>query len=456
MVIVLAFLFYPRIILKGSKDMEITYKENYKEPGSYVSYFGKKLTHVKVSGKVNTEKLGKYIVTYEYQKGVFHLKKKRIVHVVDNEAPTITLTSEKDVFVCPNQKYQEPGYSAQDNYDGDLTSKVKVEHDDKKGQVLYTVKDSSSNRKTVVRTYKYKDVEKPVLTLNGSSDENIYQGQKYVDDGFKAIDNCDGDLTSEVVVDGIVDTSIIGITTLKYQVTDKAGNKAIIERKVNVIKRPIGSTNGNGNGIIYLTFDDGPSSSTTPGILDILKEEGVKATFFVINHNSNLDYLIQRAYKEGHTIGLHSYSHQYQVIYGSRDAYIDDLRAIGNKVLSLTGVESKIIRFPGGTSNTISKKYSLGVMSLIVPYVLEQGYNYYDWNVASGDSGEAKTSSEVYQNVIKGLSHNKTNIVLMHDFANNKKTLNALRDIIHYGKNNGYSFDKIDMNTPIVRHKVNN
>lgn len=456
----ICFLLYlwlrPKIVLKGKETMILNYQEKYQEQGAYVSYFGKKLTPVLVTGKVNVKKLGEYRLLYTYQKGIFHLKKARIVRVVDKEAPIITLTGEHEVLLCPGKEYQELGFIATDNYDKDVTKKVKVHHDKKNKEIRYTVEDSSHNKQEVIRKYEFKDVEKPTITLTGSNEETMYQGQKYVEDGYIAMDNCDGDITSKVEVEGTVDTSQLGTYLLKYRVMDSASNEAIVERKINVIRRPASSTNGNGNGVIYLTFDDGPSSSITPGILDILKEEGVKATFFVINHDSSLDYLIQREYQEGHTVGLHSYSHQYNLVYQSKDAYFQDLNAIGNKVKSLIGIESKIIRFPGGGSNTVSRKYSQGIMSILTNEVLERGYRYYDWNVGSGDAGEASSPSQVYQNVINRLSHNKTNIVLMHDFNNNYKTLNALRDIIHYGKNNGYTFSNIDMSTPMVRHRVNN
>ena len=114
---------------------------------------------------------------------------------------------------------------------------------------------------------------------------------------------------------------------------------------------------------IYLTFDDGPSLDITPKILDLLKKHNIKATFFVINRNSNTDYLIKRAYNEGHTIGLHTSSHNYSKIYANETAYFNDLANIENKVIKITGTSSKIIRFPGGSSNTVSRNYNKGIMT---------------------------------------------------------------------------------------------
>src|SRR5699024_8931981 len=128
---------------------------------------------------------------------------------------------------------------------------------------------------------------------------------------------------------------------------------------------------------IYLTFDDGPRDGTTDVILDILKEKGVKATFFV-TMNGN-DSLIKRIVDEGHSIGIHTASHKYDIIYASRDNYFNDLEQVHKRIYDITGVDSKLIRFPGGSSNTISKKYSEGIMSTLTKEVLNKGYQYYDW-----------------------------------------------------------------------------
>lgn len=168
-----------------------------------------------------------------------------------------------------------------------------------------------------------------------------------------------------------------------------------------------------------------------------------------------MDYLIKRAYDSGHTIALHSYTHNYAKIYASKENYYADLKLISDKVEKITGEKSMIMRFPGGGSNTVSRKYQKGIMSELTKEVIEKGYRYYDWNVSSGDAGGAKNSDDVYNNVVKGLQKNRNNIVLMHDFSNSK-TVGALEAIIDYGLANGYIFDKIDMTTPMVRHGVNN
>ena len=168
------------------------------------------------------------------------------------------------------------------------------------------------------------------------------------------------------------------------------------------------------------------------------------------------DY-VKRAYNSGNTIALHTYTHNYSYVYSSIDNYFIDLNNVSNSVYNSIGIHPKIIRFPGGSSNTISKNYSNGIMSRLTNEVINRGYTYFDWNVDSNDAGgDGYNSNKIYNNVINGLSHSKTNIVLMHDSESHSASVDALRNIIKYGKNNGYTFKAITSDTPIVRHGVNN
>lgn len=206
---------------------------------------------------------------------------------------------------------------------------------------------------------------------------------------------------------------------------------------------------------IYLTFDDGPSY-LTEDILNILKEEGVPATFFVtskqIDEYSND---IIRMVKENHAVALHTSTHNYSYVYSSLDNYFNDLNDISNKVQNITGKYINIVRLPGGSSNTVSKRYSIGVVSLIVNRLNEYGYYYYDWNIDSEDASGSLSKEQIYNNVTTRL-HSGTNIILMHDSASKKTTMEALRDIIIYGKSNGYTFSKITVDTPAIHHRINN
>ena len=237
------------------------------------------------------------------------------------------------------------------------------------------------------------------------------------------------------------------------EITAKVAGK---KYKCTIKVKNLPSDSKSTKGVIYLTFDDGPSASITPKVLDILKKEKVKATFFVLNYSKSNEKLIKRIVKEGHTIGIHGYSHEYSKIYKSKKAFLNNVYSLQEKIKKSTGVTTKYFRFPGGSSNTVSRHYSKGIMSLLTKEMLSRGFKYFDWNVSSGDAGGAKTSNDVYKNVTRNLSKKRGNMVLCHDFAGNAKTLNALSKIIKYAKKNGYKFKAIDKNTPMYAHGVNN
>lgn len=210
------------------------------------------------------------------------------------------------------------------------------------------------------------------------------------------------------------------------------------------------------NGVIYLTFDDGPSANITPKVLDILKENGIKASFFVINYSDSNEKLVQREVNEGHTIGIHGYSHEYSKIYRSKDTYMQNVYSLQEKIRKSTGVTTMYTRFPGGSSNTISRRYCKGIMTDLTKELLARGFKYYDWNVCAEDAGSARNANDVYNYVVKYLSKKHGNMVLMHDFASNKKGLEALPRIIKYAKQNGYTFEAINDDTPMFAQHVNN
>lgn len=397
---------------------------------------------------IDNSKVGEYEVNASIKYLFYRVNKKFKFYVYDNTKPVINLKGDNPAHACPNTEYNEEGYSASDNYDGDLTDKVVIKKID--NSVLYSVADSSKNEVSIERKIIFADEEEPIIELKGNSEVTVYLGNNYSEPGYTAYDNCDGDLTEMIISTGDVDTNKIGTYKITYEVSDNSGNKTIVYRTVNVVKRKV--YNGYGNGVIYLTFDDGPSF-LTGDILNILDEESVKATFFVTGVNQDTI----RAYNNGHTIALHTNSHDYSYVYSSADNYFNDLNKISDKVYNTLGFRSKIIRFPGGSSNTVSRKYSIGIMSYLANEVVQRGYTYFDWNVDSNDAGsDIYNSSSIYYNVVSGLSHNKTNVVLMHDSGGHSATVNALRNIIRYGKDNGYSFKAITENTPVVVHGVNN
>lgn len=209
-------------------------------------------------------------------------------------------------------------------------------------------------------------------------------------------------------------------------------------------------------GTICLTFDDGPSSEITNQILDILQEKNVKATFFIINYNEEKLTIVNREIAEGHTVALHGYSHEYSSIYSDLDALTNNFVALRDKLYEDTGYSTNIIRFPGGSSNTVSKKYCTSIMTQATQTLTDMGFVYFDWNVDSRDAGGVKNSEELYNNVVSTLVEGRTNVVLMHDASNKKYTLEALPRIIDYGIQHGFEFQAITEDTMLVQHNVNN
>ena len=374
----------------------------------------------------------------------------RVVNIVDKTPPELDLIGNLEINNC-SKSYQEEGYAAFDNYDGDLTQKVEKEIKD--GKIIYKVKDSSNNITTKERTFSNIDKEGPVIKLKGSS-VNLKINNKYVEQGYTVTDNCDDDLTSKVEITNNININKEGTYEVIYKVKDKSGNESKEVRKVTVYtpKKCFFSVSNGKPGVIYLTFDDGPSTKNTARLLDILKEENVKATFFLTD-KTNTDYLIKRMYDQGHTIGLHTASHNYKYIYSSTTNFIKDIEKIQEKVARITGEKSSIIRFPGGSSNTVSS-FNPGIMCTLSNMVIEKGYHYFDWNVSSGDAGSKRSKKNTYRNVTNNLSKNRANVVLMHDIYDS--TVDAVKDIIKYGKDNGYTFEKITMDTEMYTHYVNN
>lgn len=179
---------------------------------------------------------------------------------------------------------------------------------------------------------------------------------------------------------------------------------------------------------VYLTFDDGPSANTDE-ILDILKEYNVKATFFVVG-KEEAKYLesYKRIVAEGHTLGMHSYSHKYNEIYSSLDSYRVDLKKLQDFIVQITGVMPTIVRFPGGSSNQVSK---VDIQELIA-YLDKEGITYYDWNISSGDANSGFISTQqIVSNSVDRLEYmNDEAVILMHDSSNKKTTVEALPIII--------------------------
>lgn len=482
------------------------------------------------NGYIDENAIGTYYITYTATHEKKTVSATQTIIIQDTTAPTITLTGGETGYYSPGYTYQETGYTAVDNYDGDITEQVVCTQNT--DRITYTVTDTFGNATTIVRQLECKDVVAPAITLHGEdrvevvygstytdlgatavddvdgdvtallsvsgmidttllgeqyltytvadSNGNIAQkervivvkestppelsligeerlfvklNEEYIEPGYSAMDNADGDISPLVIVEGTVDVTKIGAYTLTYTSTDSSNNSTSVTRTVYVYSAQ-GTTDVEPNGkIVYLTFDDGPGPYTEQ-LLDILDKYNVKVTFFVTGQYSDYHDMIGEAHRRGHTIALHTYSHRFENIYASTSAYYDDLNKIKSLCIEQTGVAPTIVRFPGGTSNTTSKNYCSGIMTSLTQSLPANGYQYCDWNVDSKDAGGATTSHAVAQNVISAISEFKNSFVLQHDTK--QYSVEAVEEIICWGLANGYTFMPMDANSPMFHHPALN
>ena len=454
--------------LIGDSKITLEYGESYKEEGAKSLYYGSiflkegVIPDITIDGSVDESKVGVYTITYSASYEELSKVITREVEIIDTVKPEIKLNFSPENYTLPGHKYKEEGFNATDNYDGDITDKVIREENEKGDVIRYKVTDSSGNETTLTRFVYYNDPIAPELILSGDKEISFTEGKEYEEPGFTATDNCDGDITEEVIVSGNLDSNKPGEYKLTYTVSDNWGNTVSDERIIIVKERPRPVYNGPISGgtydpsvtpngrTIYLTFDDGPGAAT-PQLLSVLRKYNVKATFFVVN-TPYVNYLQQIA-ADGHSIGIHSTTHVFSDIYRSEDAFFNDIENMGNIIYNLTGIRTSLLRFPGGSSNTVSS-FNPGIMTRLTKAVVERGYQYFDWNVDSGDAGCASSSAQVYHNVVNGASRCKNAIVLQHDIKN--FSVNAVESIIIWGLNNGYTFSALYPGSPTVHHGVNN
>lgn len=394
------------------------------------------------NSQVKTDQIGKYDVIYKYKKE----ERKLSVKIVDTKAPEFNVQEKK---VALNQTV-DPQDLVRDIKD-DTETKVSFEKKysfDKIGtqQVSVIVEDTSGNKtQKTVNVEVVKDEKGPDIIVGNAS---VVVGSS-IDFNALATVKDDFDKNPSLSVEiGDFDNQKKGDYAVKYIAKDASGNQS--EKTINV--QVIDKTDKNEK-VVYLTFDDGPSVHT-PEVLDILERYGCKATFFITGMNATYRKYIKTAYDAGHTIGLHTYSHSYSKVYASTDAYFEDLEKIGQLAKEYIGFVPKYIRFPGGSSNTVSKKYTKGIMSQLTKMVTEKGYIYYDWNSENGDGYSKMSQSEM----IKRATSSKENqiMILMHDANGKQNTVETLPEIIEYYQKKGYTFKAIDDSSLVPHQHVNN
>lgn len=199
--------------------------------------------------------------------------------------------------------------------------------------------------------------------------------------------------------------------------------------------------------VMYLTFDDGPTART-PEVLQILREENVKATFFVIgNESERAKQWMRDIVADGHTIGMHTYTHEYETIYDSVEAYLEDMYRIFTLIKETTGVTPTVFRFPGGSING----YNYEISQDLISEMLRRGFVPYDWNLSSGDAAAATVPADLIVSNIVNHAGGQRGVALMHDSTSKTTTVAALRPIIQQLRAKGYTFDCLTPDTkPIL------
>lgn len=429
------------------KAGEVTteYKHKYDpESNIRVAFLGSP-ADVKIEGTVDTNQVGDYPLTYIY-KG--H-EAKAVVHVTDTTAPTLEV---RDYMADMTQdvKPEDMVTSAKDA--GEVTVAFAPDTEDLtpkgKHRVTIVATDEFGNKTERQATLdRVEDTTKPQLKSDNKT-LKVKQGTAFELSGITATDDMDPEPAITWDEDSI-DMTKAGDYEVTVLATDRSGNKSELKQKVTVEKNP-----EYGNKVVFLTFDDGPSENTGK-ILKILEKYDAKATFFVTGNGQADNHFIKEAYDQGNAIGLHTYTHDYSYVYSSVDNYFQDLQQISDMVKDITGEAPKVIRFPGGSSNTVSANYTEGIMSRLVDLVHEKGYEYFDWNVSSGD---ASGNDIPVDTIVQGATacEEQYCTILFHDTMAKNTTVEALPDIIRHYKEQGYVFLPLTRDSVAAHHGVNN
>lgn len=397
-----------------------------------------------VEQNVDQDVLGEYTILYQMKNKTIRLH----VHVVDTIPPSVE-TKEVTINIGDDFLIEDAIAYIEDATKTTIRLKNEEHFDQVETKnVILVIRDEGGNETEVSALIHVleKDTTPPIIT---ASNIILHVGDHFDPLSYaSAYDAQDGNVAVAIIVND-VDITTPGSYSITYLAKDKHENRAekTIEVQVEALP-PVG------NKVIYLTIDDGPSANT-PAILDILDQYQVKATFFVTAQSPSYLGYIKDAYHRGHTIGLHTYSHNYASVYASDTAYFQDLQAISDVVYQQIGIHPDIIRFPGGSSNTISANYSSGIMRRLTKAVRSKGYQYFDWNASSGDGNSSMSSSALIQN---GTSYGTydTIMLLTHDHAGSQASVEALPSIISYYLQHGYTFKTVDKQTNGYHHGINN
>ena len=447
-----------RFSLEGEREVTSECGTPYRDAGASAEATGSLLgfVHRPLEVEVSTEHVnihepGTYTVTYTAKFLWVSATDTRTVNIVDTTPPVIELKHIDDYYTLPHHSYEEEGFTATDNHDGDISSRVESEERD--GVVYYSVTDNAGNKATAEREIFYDDRNAPVFHFPSGEEVFLYKGDTWKSD-VTADDDADGDVTKKIKMSGKVNTNKVGTYTVTYTVSDEWGNEAKFSRYVTVKRKPAAAPeNMDPTKVIYLTFDDGPGPYTEE-LLAILKKHKVKATFFVTAAFEDYQDLIKAEYKAGHTVAVHTATHDYEQIYSSSEAFWDDFNKMEEVIQKQTGCRTDIFRFPGGASNTISANYCEGIMTKLAAESEAKGYTYVDWNVTSGDAGDTTSGDVMYENMMNGIHTYENSFILCHDIKD--YTVGMMDRFITDALKEGYTFLPITSESNTCHHAINN
>jgi peptidoglycan-N-acetylglucosamine deacetylase len=247
---------------------------------------------------------------------------------------------------------------------------------------------------------------------------------------------------------------LLELHELREQYDRLRGEKEAWERNGAGDGAPVPNPGGSGP-TAYITIDDGPSKNTL-AILEILAAYRVPATFFVTGNNySGEAGIYRRIVSGGHVLGNHTYTHNFDRIYRSVDDFMSDFLRLDKLIYHETGVRTEIMRFPGGTSSATAPKVAgYDIMADLISAVIDRGYDYFDWNISSGDGNSATPAADLVKNVREQVERRGGDIVvLLHDGKNNMPTVEALPEILDFLQLRGYSFATLGKGVINVKHR---
>ncbi len=433
--------FHP-LELKGD-----SYRTELKEPfdtyGNIQSILFHPLESVSLVGEVKTDEIARFDVSYTFEGESYPFT----VEVVDSKGPILEL---QDVMVDLNTPVIAEDFITRIGDASNYSFRMDGQTDP--GQagsftITVTARDTYNNITTKTAQL-IRKMDKTAPTLQNFDEKVILlQGDVYAPRSYTVQDDLDKD--PKVYIDSSqLNISTPGTYTVQYTTSDRSGNQRNYQQTVIVEENP-----DYGKPICYLTFDDGPSP-TTAEILEILNQYGIPATFFVSGADESSLSLLKTIKKNGHSIGLLSYSDSYPIVYASEEAYYEDLKKISDVVTQYTEIQADIVRFLGGSSNTLASTYCEGIMNNLVKTIESKGYSYFDWNVSSqDDTGAYVDVDTIVASACRGIGMDNV-VIQLHDSAGKETTVHSLPQIIQAYKEAGYVFRGLTRTSIPIHHYV--